>query len=308
MKKVNHPNCIAFQDMFDSKDKLYIVMEYMTGGELFDRIIDEGHFSEMAAAKCFRQIVKAVAYLHSIGIVHRDIKPENILYADKSPDSLVKLADFGLGKIIDIHSTQKVMRTVCGTPSYLAPEIIQRQGYGKECDIWSSGVILYILLSGCPPFDQGKPPNALFQDILNARYNFPEDYWGGVAREAQDLVRKMMLVNPKARLNPEQILAHPWMLRYKAGELSVDCLGVQDRLRDWQATRRLKSAINTFVALLRMSSAMLSDFPDEKTQQQILEKVRGDPARLQVPVRMSECFEMEQDETGISSHGWGLSV
>ena len=86
---------------------------------------------------------------------------------------------------------------------------------------------------------------------------------------------------------------------YKAGDLSVDCLGVQNRLRDWQATRRLKSAINTFVALLRMSSAMLSDFPDEMTQKQILERVRGDPARLQVPVRMSECFEMEQDEAGI---------
>ena len=284
MKKVKHPNCIAFHDMYDCKEKLYIVMELVTGGELFDRIIDAGHFSETEAAKCFKQIIQAVGYLHSIGIVHRDIKPENILYMSTDPDSPVKLVDFGLGKIIDIHGSQRAhMMTVCGTPSYLAPEVIQRTGYGKECDIWSCGVILYILLSGCPPFDQGKAPRLLFQDIMNANYSFPPDYWKLVSQEAQDLVRKMMVVNIQSRMTPDQVLDHPWMRRYNAGDLSKENIeGVQKRLRDWQATRRLKAAINTFVALLRMSSAMLSELPDEATQEKILQKVRADPARMEV--------------------------
>jgi len=299
MKKVKHPNCIAFHDMYDSKEKLYIVMELVTGGELFDRIIDAGHFSETEAAKCFKQIIQAVGYLHSIGIVHRDIKPENILYMSTDPDSPVKLVDFGLGKIIDIHGSQRAhMMTVCGTPSYLAPEVIQRTGYGKECDIWSCGVILYILLSGCPPFDQGKAPRLLFQDIMNANYSFPPDYWKLVSQEAQDLVRKMMVVNIQSRMTPDQVLDHPWMRRYNAGDLSKENIeGVQKRLRDWQATRRLKAAINTFVALLRMSSAMLSELPDEATQEKILQKVRADPARMEV---LEASFAtLDRDKSGV---------
>ena len=114
------------------------------------------------------QIILAVQYLHSVGIVHRDIKPENILYATKADDAPVKLVDFGLGKMIDLHGTTS-MSTVCGTPSYLAPEVVQRKGYGQECDVWSAGIILYILLCGFPPFDQGKSVPALFKDILEVR-------------------------------------------------------------------------------------------------------------------------------------------
>jgi len=112
------------------------------------------------------QIMLAVRYLHSMGIVHRDIKPENILYATPDEDSPVKLVDFGLGKILDNNGNGS-MSTVCGTPSYLAPEVLQRKGYGKECDVWSAGIILYILLCGFPPFDQGKSVPALFKDILD---------------------------------------------------------------------------------------------------------------------------------------------
>jgi calcium/calmodulin-dependent protein kinase I len=203
MKKVKHPNCIAFQEMYESTEKLYIVMELLTGGELFDRIVSKGHFSETDAAHCFHQIILAVQYLHNIGIVHRDIKPENILYVNPAPDSPIKLVDFGLGKIVDIHGHGdhiKHMKTVCGSPSYLAPEIIQRKGYGEECDIWSSGVILYIILSGHPPFDQSASIPALFNSILNARYSFPMEQWEGVSEDAKDLVKKMLIVDTDARL------------------------------------------------------------------------------------------------------------
>ena len=300
MRRVSHPNCIQFVDMFDAKDKLYIVMELVNGGELFDRIIEKTHFSESEAAHCFNQIIGAVKYLHEIGIVHRDIKPENILYATPAEDSPVKLVDFGLGKIIDVHGkSDKVshMKTVCGTPSYLAPEIIQRHGYGKECDIWSSGVILYILLCGLPPFDQGAPIPALFNAILHARYSFPSPYWDDVSGDAKDLVKKMLVVDIRARLTPAQILAHPFMVKYEEGSLSkAHISGIQMRLQQWQATRRLKAAINTFVALLRMSSAILSELPDADTQTKILQEVRSDPARMEV---LEEAFAtLDRDHTG----------
>ncbi|EKX42291.1 CHK2 DNA damage checkpoint kinase [Guillardia theta CCMP2712] len=303
MKKVKHPHCIQFLEMFDSNSKLYIVMELVTGGELFDRIIAKEKYSEKDAAHVFIQIVKAVDYLHSIGIVHRDIKPENVLYANMREDSPIKLADFGLGKIIDIHEHDKVktMTTLCGTPSYLAPEVIMRKGYGMECDIWSTGVILYILLSGMPPFDQTSPPAVLFSHITKARYSFPDAFWSGVSAQAKDLIRNMMHVDPKKRFTPAQVFQHSWMKAYKEDELPTEQLGgdagnVQERLQELQvASRRLKGAVNTFAALLRMSRPLAS-FPDEGERKSILESVKSDPIRLEV---LKESFDMlDRDHTG----------
>jgi len=232
--------------------------------------------------------------------VHRDIKPENILYATPDEDSPVKLVDFGLGKMFDIHGQGdgvKAMKTVCGTPSYLAPEIIQRKGYGKECDIWSSGVILYILLCGMPPFDQSAQVPVLFNAILHGRYSFPSPYWDDISKDAKDLVSKMLVVDTTKRFTPAQILAHPYILRYESGDLPREHMsGIQERLQQWKATRRLKAAINTFVALLRMSSAMLSELPDAATQTKILEEVQADKDRLEV---LDEAFKtLDRDHSG----------
>jgi len=125
-----------------------MVFEMMKGGELFDRIVNKDHFSEKEAAETIRPIIDAVRYCHSMGIAHRDLKPENLLYATPEEGSLIKVSDFGFAKI----STNDVMLTQCGTPGYVAPEILDNKGYGKEVDYWSIGIILYVLLCGFPPF------------------------------------------------------------------------------------------------------------------------------------------------------------
>eukprot|EP00286_Rhodomonas_abbreviata_P015258 CAMPEP_0181322842 /NCGR_PEP_ID=MMETSP1101-20121128/19450_1 /TAXON_ID=46948 /ORGANISM="Rhodomonas abbreviata, Strain Caron Lab Isolate" /LENGTH=508 /DNA_ID=CAMNT_0023430795 /DNA_START=99 /DNA_END=1623 /DNA_ORIENTATION=- len=298
MKKVHHPNCIEFYEMYDSSAKLYIVMELVTGGELFDRVIMKAHYSETEAAGCFIQIMSAIEYLHSIGIVHRDIKPENVLYQSHAEDSPIKLADFGLGKLLDLHGadSKAAMMTVCGTPSYLAPEVIQHKGYGMECDVWSAGVILYILLSGAPPFDQTAPMPLLFKYIINQRYSFSDV--DGDSDDAKDIISNMMVVDISKRLTPRGVLEHPWLRRYQKSELpTAQMSGMQQRLKDWNGARRLKGAISTFAALMRMSSSLLEELPDHAEQEAILAKVRSDEARMQV---LRESFDMlDRDKTGV---------
>ncbi|CAM4732680.1 unnamed protein product [Leuciscus chuanchicus] len=140
--RLSHPNIIRLKEIFETETEIFLILELVTGGELFDRIVERGYYSERDAAHVIKQILEAVAYLHENGVVHRDLKPENLLYADLSIDAPLKIADFGLSKIID---EQVTMKTVCGTPGYCAPEILRGNAYGPEVDMWSVGVILYIL-------------------------------------------------------------------------------------------------------------------------------------------------------------------
>lgn len=149
LKKVKHPNIIGLLDLFESESKLFLVMELyesanirVTGGELYDDIISRGHYSEKDASMLTRTILEAVQYLHNIGIAHRDLKPENLMFSSKLPDRKLMLGDFGLSKIFDDDA---IMKTACGTPNYVAPEVLKRQGYGSAVDLWSIGVICYIL-------------------------------------------------------------------------------------------------------------------------------------------------------------------
>jgi calcium/calmodulin-dependent protein kinase I len=207
LKKVQHPNIIALKEIIDTKNCLFIVTELVTGGELFDKIVELGSYSEKDAALLVSKIVSAIAYLHSLGIVHRDLKPENLLLKDETTVSEVKLADFGLSKIV---SQQVIMQTACGTPGYVAPEILQARGYDKEVDMWSIGVITYILLCGFPPFYNEKL-QLLFEQIMRADYDFPVDYWSEISENAKDFIRKLLVVEPSKRLNSEQALQHPWL-------------------------------------------------------------------------------------------------
>lgn len=207
LKKVNHPNIIALKELFDTPDKLYLIMELVTGGELFDKIVEKGSYTESEAGQLVRKIVSAVDYLHNLGIVHRDLKPENLLLKRADNDLEIAIADFGLSKIV---GQQMMMQTACGTPSYVAPEVLNASGYGKEVDMWSIGVITYILLCGFPPFYGDTVPE-IFEQIMEANFDYPEEYWGTVSKEAKDFINKLLVVDSDKRLTASDALRHPWL-------------------------------------------------------------------------------------------------
>ncbi|PIO70310.1 kinase domain protein [Teladorsagia circumcincta] len=180
-------------------------MELVTGGELFDRIVAKGSYTEKDASHLIRQVLHAVSFMHGNGVVHRDLKPENLLYYNQDEDSKIMVSDFGLSKTED----SGVMATACGTPGYVAPEVLQQKPYGKAVDVWSIGVIAYILLCGYPPFYDESDAN-LFAQIIKGEYEFDAPYWDQISDSAKDFISHLMCCDPEQRFTCEQALEHPW--------------------------------------------------------------------------------------------------
>ncbi|XP_051528994.1 calcium/calmodulin-dependent protein kinase type IV-like [Myxocyprinus asiaticus] len=245
--RLSHPNIIRLKEIFETETEIFLILELVTGGELFDRIVERGYYSERDAAHVIKQILEAVAYLHENGVVHRDLKPENLLYADLSIDAPLKIADFGLSKIID---EQVTMKTVCGTPGYCAPEILRGNPYGPEVDMWSVGVILYILLCGFEPFFDPRGDQYMYSRILNCDYEFVSPWWDEVSLNAKDLVSKLIVLDPHKRLTVKQALEHPWVLGKAARFSHMDT--TQRKLQEFNARRKLKAAMKAVVATSRM--------------------------------------------------------
>eukprot|EP00960_Hanusia_phi_P036376 752296-Hanusia_phi.AAC.1 len=280
MKTIDHPNCVRMYDFYESKNHIYIAMELVNGGQLLDRIIQKDHYSETEAANVFVQMIEAIDYLHQKGIVHRDLKPENILYSSKEDNSPIKICDFGLGRIVnlsDIQAERIRLWSRCGSPNYVAPEVLQHDGYGMECDVWSAGVILFICLSGMPPFDQ-LAVHDKFKSIKAGRYSFDAPQWSNISSEAKDLISHMLNVDAHKRFSCKQCLQHPWVRKFHAGTLSKDAMPqMQSRLKDWNATRKLMAAVHTCAALRRMASNCV--LPTESECLLRLAEVQGDPVR-----------------------------
>ncbi|XP_045881783.1 serine/threonine-protein kinase Chk2 isoform X2 [Meles meles] len=210
LKKLNHPCIIKIKDFFDAED-YYIVLELMEGGELFDRVVGSKRLKEATCKLYFYQMLLAVQYLHENGIIHRDLKPENVLLSSQKEDCLIKITDFGQSKILGETS---LMRTLCGTPTYLAPEVLNSfgtAGYNRAVDCWSLGVILFICLSGYPPFSEHKTQVSLKDQITSGKFNFIPEVWAEVSEKALDLVKKLLIVDPKVRFTTEEALRHPWL-------------------------------------------------------------------------------------------------
>ncbi|KAM5277627.1 serine/threonine-protein kinase DCLK1 isoform 3-T4 [Hipposideros larvatus] len=208
LRRVKHPNIVLLIEEMDVPTELYLVMELVKGGDLFDAITSTNKYTERDASGMLYNLASAIKYLHSLNIVHRDIKPENLLvYEHQDGSKSLKLGDFGLATIVD-----GPLYTVCGTPTYVAPEIIAETGYGLKVDIWAAGVITYILLCGFPPFrGSGDDQEVLFDQILMGQVDFPSPYWDNVSDSAKELITMMLLVDVNERFSALQVLEHPWV-------------------------------------------------------------------------------------------------
>ncbi|GAB2277795.1 Calcium-dependent protein kinase 33 [Dionaea muscipula] len=228
------PNIVEFKGAYEDKNSVNLVMELCAGGELFDRIIAKGLYSEKAAAAMLRQIVNVVHVCHFMGVIHRDLKPENFLLSSKDEDSLLKATDFGLSVFIE---EGKVYRDIVGSAYYVAPEVLRRR-YGKEIDIWSAGVMLYILLSGVPPF-WDETEKGIFDAILKGHIDFESKPWPSISSSAKDLVRRMLTQDPKKRITAAQVLEHPWLRDGEASDQPIDS-AVLSRMKQFRAMNKFK--------------------------------------------------------------------
>jgi serine/threonine protein kinase len=202
---------------------------------LFDQILDKEKFSEKEARDIIAPIFDALIYCHSLNVVHRDVKPENLLFSSKDcSTAIIKVSDFGLARFIDAET---LATTTCGTPGYVAPEVLEQQPYKQACDFWSLGVVLFILLSGQPPF-YDEDNFELFEKIKKCEYDFKAPAWKTISNEAKDFISKLLVADPEQRLTGQAIMEHPWIL----GQTSVDQekdSGVLEKMRDWNSKRKL---------------------------------------------------------------------
>jgi hypothetical protein len=233
LQSLNHPNIIRLEDTFESPDRIYMVMEMMKGGELFDYVVEKGTLSEEEASVLVRKITSAVAHMHGLDIIHRDLKPENLLLTSKGPDAEIKLIDFGLAKVVQ---REAVASSFLGTKGYLAPEMLQRNSYDKAIDMWALGVIVFVLLCGCLPFDDDSSKIAS-ESAARKKFALRFPKWAAsLSNSAKDLLNNLLEINPKTRFTAHQALAHPWVAGKTVqpnsylqspcvlGEFCVDCI------------------------------------------------------------------------------------
>ena len=208
LQTLKHPNIIRLEDTFESPERIYMVMEMMKGGELFDYVVEKGTLSEEEASVLVRKITSAVAHMHGMDIIHRDLKPENLLLTSKGPDAEIKLIDFGLAKVVQCET---VASSFLGTKGYLAPEMLQRHSYDKAIDMWALGVIVFVLLCGCLPFDDdsSKIPS---ESAARKKFALRFPKWAAsLSPSAKDLLNNLLEINPKTRYTAHQALSHPWV-------------------------------------------------------------------------------------------------
>ncbi|XP_047318204.1 calcium-dependent protein kinase 32-like [Impatiens glandulifera] len=231
----HHPNIVTLKATYEDNNAVHLVMELCEGGELFDRIVARGHYTERAAANVTRTIVEVIQMCHKHGVMHRDLKPENFLFANKKESAPLKAIDFGLSVFF---KPGERFNEIVGSPYYMAPEVLKRN-YGPEVDVWSAGVILYILLCGVPPF-WAETEQGVAQAIIRSVVDFKREPWPKVSEGAKDLVRKMLDPDPTRRLTAHDVLEHPWL--HNAKKASNVSLGdtVRTRLMQFSVMNKLK--------------------------------------------------------------------
>ena len=250
LMKMDHPNIIKLYDVFESQNSLYLIMEECYGGELFDRILKRiernDMYTEKEACEIIQQVMGAIEYCHNQGIVHRDLKPENLLYLKEGTEinNPLKIIDFGLSQDLNI---KKILSSKVGTAYYVSPEILQGK-YNEKCDVWSAGVILYVLLSGEPPFN-GPSDGVIYSKIKQLKFNFPEKKWNKISKEAKDLLSRM-LVPESERFSASQVLNHPWFNLINANKIPLEKITLDGTnfFKEYKESNRLKKIVLLYIA------------------------------------------------------------
>ncbi|KAG5187894.1 kinase-like domain-containing protein, partial [Tribonema minus] len=253
LRKLSHPNIVKLYSVYHQPGRCMMVMELMEGGELFDRIVAKETYNESEARDLIRILLEALRFIHAHKIVHRDLKPENLLMLSSSNDFQVKIADFGFARSV----AETPCKDAIGTPNYVAPEVLTRKPYSLPVDIWSLGVIFFILLSGYPPFHEHNQQK-LYRRIRNGIYAFDEEHWGSVSEEAKDLIKRMLTVNTTQRITAEEALSHPWLSggRERPDLLANNLDNNLERLKMFNARRKLQGAVRSVIFARQMGSAL----------------------------------------------------
>ncbi|CAE7772389.1 CPK2 [Symbiodinium pilosum] len=246
LKLMDHPNIIKLYESFEDLRNIYLVMELCGGGELFDRIIEAGSFTEVVAANLMQQIIRAVNYMHQSQVAHRDLKPENFLFTSKEPmeNNILKIIDFGLSCKF---AERAYLTTKAGTPYYVAPQVLSGK-YDQSADLWSCGVIMFVLLCGYPPFF-GDSDKEVLSKVRMGNFNFNPADWKNVSEDAKNLIRNLMRMNPRERFTADQALQHEWIKLQapKAQNVSLQSNFV-DNLRGFRSQNKLKKAALQIIA------------------------------------------------------------
>merc|ERR1712226_981622 len=254
---VKQRHVVNLLEVLASRTKIFIVLELVTGGELFDKIVTASRFDEPTARKYFRQLISGVEYCHRQGVCHRDLKPENLLLDDQA---MLKISDFGLSDLYGSDHNMTLLHTTCGTPNYVAPEVLADKGYdGFMADVWSCGVILYVLLAGFLPFDEPSM-SALFRKIIKAEFSYPSWFSASV----KDLLNKILVPSPKKRFTMAQIKETEWFL--EGGY-------IEDEDNDNQGQMPLDADLTPMIDQQSTSIKKFTRFNSSAAPQMILAKV-----------------------------------
>lgn len=289
LRALRHPNIVKAIGLYEEAQNYYVVLEYMKGGELFDRIVKKTQYSEKEARDVVRCILSAVEYFHNHDIVHRDLKPENLLMLSEADDSVLKVADFGLAKTIEGNGVTMMSRA--GTPEYWAPEILEANLCGKPVDIWAVGIICFVLLGGYTPF-HSKSRSTLFDNIRRAEVNFHPKRWSGVSEEAKSFISALLVYDPVSRLTATQALQHPWMASDDELLAQQNLTENLNEFRKYNAGRKFRAGIQAITALNKLKK--IGQFASTSNSSSPATLPATEPSNVAGHIARDECGTTEE--------------
>jgi len=254
LQSLNHAHILRLFYTYHEKNYIYLVTELIAGGELFERVVKKGNYTEKAARDTCKILFEAIGHCHDHNVVHRDLKPENLLLMSLDNDSELKIADFGFAKLADGDS----LTTRCGTPGYIAPEIVRCRSYGSKVDMWSLGCITYGLLCGYLPFHHDDL-KTLFKMILSGKYSFDDDIWAQVSDDAKDLVSNLLVLDPSKRFSAKDALNHRWLLEDDDKLKSRSLDKTLKKLAQFNAKRKFRAAVGAVMTADRLSQLIKTE-------------------------------------------------